>query len=62
MENHRKLTYVGGIFLILTFLINYYHEETHPGVGFNYAIITGIIMLGAFGASLIIFTKDKMMD
>ena len=60
MLNHRKLTFIGVIFLILTFLINYYHEQNHPGDGFNYAYISGVIMLICFGASFIMFTKDNL--
>jgi len=58
--NHRKLTFIGVIFLILTFLINYYHEQNHPDDGFNYAYISGVIMLISFGASFIMFTKDNL--
>jgi len=60
--NHRKLTFIGVIFLILTFLINYYHEQNHPGIGFNYAYIPGIIMLISFAASFILFTKDNLKN
>ena len=60
MENHRKLTFVGAFLLILTFLLNNYHQETHPESELNYAYVTGIAMLGAFAASLLLFTKDKL--
>jgi len=60
--NHRKLTFIGVAFLILTFLINHYHEENHPGDGFNYAYVSGIIMLISFGASFILFTKDNLKN
>ncbi|MBT8242568.1 MAG: hypothetical protein KJO14_02475 [Nitrosopumilus sp.] len=60
MEKHRKLTFVGVIMLILTFLVNYYHQETHPGVGFNYAYVPGILMLVAFSLSFILFTKNNL--
>ena len=46
--------------LILTFLVNYYHQETHPGVGFNYAYVPGILMLVAFSLSFILFTKNNL--
>ncbi|MBA4448159.1 MAG: hypothetical protein H2B07_04645, partial [Nitrosopumilaceae archaeon] len=45
-----------------TFLINNYHQEVHPGVGFNYAYATGIGMLVAFAASFVIFTKDRLKN
>ena len=60
LELHKKLTYIGAALLVLTFVINHYHETDHPGVGFNYAYVTGIAMLAAFGISFIIFTKDKL--
>ena len=60
MEIHRKLTYLGAILLVLTFLINYYHQETHPDVEFNYAYITGVLMLIAFGISFVLFTKNNL--
>ena len=60
METHQKLTIIGVILLVVTFLINYYHQEDHPGVGFNYAYIPGVAMLAAFLISFIIFTKDKL--
>ncbi len=57
MLNHRKLTFIGVIFLILTFAINYYHEQNHPDMEFNYAYVPGIIMLISFGASFIYLQK-----
>jgi len=60
--NHRKLTFIGVIFLVITFLINYYHEQNHPGMGFNYAYISGAIMLISFAASFLIFTKDNIKN
>ncbi|WP_179362635.1 hypothetical protein [Nitrosopumilus oxyclinae] len=60
MEKHQKFTILGVIFLVLTFLINYYHQETHPGDGFNYAYVTGIIMLVAFSISFVMFTKNQL--
>jgi len=62
LETHQKLTAVGIILLILTFLINYYHQENHPDIGFNYAYVPGLAMLAIFAISLIIFTKDKLYD
>jgi len=60
--NHRKLTFIGVIFLVITFLINYYHEQNHPDEGFNYAYISGAIMLISFAASFLIFTKDNIKN
>ncbi|AFS81668.1 hypothetical protein NKOR_09085 [Candidatus Nitrosopumilus koreensis AR1] len=62
VEIHRKLTIIGSILLVVTFLINNYHQQTHPGVGFNYAYIPGIAMLIAFSISFVIFTKDRLKD
>jgi hypothetical protein len=60
--NHRKLTFIGVIFLVITFLINYYHQQDHPDVGFNYAYISGVIMLVSFAASFFMFTKDNLKN
>jgi len=60
LETHQKLTIIGVILLIITFLINFYHQDDHPGVGFNYAYISGIVMLIAFSISFIMFTKDRL--
>jgi hypothetical protein len=60
--NHRKLTFIGVIFLVITFLINYYHQQDHPDVGFNYAYISGVIMLISFAASFLILTKDNLKN
>jgi len=60
LETHQKLTVIGVILLVTTFLINYYHQEDHPGVGFNYAYITGIAMLTVFAISFIMFTKGRL--
>ena len=62
MELHRKLTILGVILLISTFVIHSYHNQDHPGIGFNYAYVTGIAMLIAFLASFILFNKDKLID
>jgi len=61
VETHRKLTIIGSILLVVTFFINNYHQETHPEE-FNYAYVTGISMLIAFGISFVIFTKDRLKD
>ncbi|MFZ8907359.1 MAG: hypothetical protein ACO2Y5_01275 [Nitrosopumilaceae archaeon] len=62
MELHQKFTILGIILLAATFLINTYHEQDHPGIGFNFAYVTGIAMLIAFLASFILFNKEKLKD
>jgi hypothetical protein len=59
LQNHQKLTIIGGILLAITYLIFNYHEEVHPGIGFNYAYISGIAMIIAFMASFALFYKDR---
>lgn len=59
MELHQKLTILGVILLIATFVIHTYHEQDHPGIGFNYAYVTGIAMLIVFLGSFFIFNKDR---
>jgi hypothetical protein len=56
LEIHQKLTIVGVILLVATFLINYYHQETH----LNYAYVTGVLMLVAFSISFVMFTKNQL--
>jgi len=60
LEVHRKLTIVGVVLLVLTLLINFYHQENHPGIGFNYAYVTGVGMLIAFSISFVMFTKNQL--
>ncbi|MDH3277331.1 MAG: hypothetical protein OEL77_02145 [Nitrosopumilus sp.] len=60
MELHQKLTILGIVLLIFTFVIHTFHEQNHPGVGFNYAYVTGIAMLLVFSISFILFNKDKL--
>jgi len=60
LETHQKLTILGVALLAMTLLINYYHQQVHPDVGFNYAYIPGVGMLAVFFASFIMFTKDKL--
>jgi multidrug transporter EmrE-like cation transporter len=62
VELHRKLTILGVILLIATFVIHSYHNQDHPEIGFNYAYVTGIAMLIVFLASFILFNKDKLID
>jgi len=60
LEIHQKLTIIGVILLVVTFLINHYHQEIHPGIGFNYAYVTGVLMLVAFSISFVMFTKNQL--
>ena len=60
LEIHQKLTIVGLVLLVVTFLINYHHQENHPGIGFNYAYVPGVVMLIAFSISFIMFTKNQL--
>ena len=62
MEFHQKLTILGVILLIVTFIIHAYHEQDHPGIGFNYAYVTGIAVPIVFLTSFILFNKDKLKD
>ena len=62
MELHQKLTILGVVLLIATFVIHAYHEQDHPGSGFNYAYVTGVAMLLVFSISFILFNKDKLVD
>lgn len=62
MELHQKLTFLGVILLVTTLIVHFYHEQNHPGDGFNYAYISGILMLIVFSASFILFNKDKLKD
>jgi hypothetical protein len=59
LELHRKLTFLGVALLLATLGIQYYHESNHPGIGFNYAYVTGIAMLVVFMASFLMFNKDR---
>ncbi len=60
MEIHRLLTFAGAVLLVATFIINdQYGGEEEGGTAFNYAYVTGIAMLAALVASLVIFTKQK---
>ena len=62
MELHQKLTILGIILLAATFLIHTYHEQDHPGIGFNFAYVTGIAMLISFLVSFLLFNKEKLKD
>ncbi len=45
---------LGGMLLILTFLINDYHGQDSVD-GFNYAYVTGAAMIAVFLASFYLF-------
>lgn len=60
LETHQKLTIIGVVLLVITFLINSYHQEVHPDEGLNYAYVTGIAMLVAFSISFVMFTKERL--
>ena len=62
LEIHQKLTIVGVVLLVITFLINQYHQENHPDIGFNYAYATGVAMLIAFSISFVMFTKNNLKN
>ena len=62
LETHRTLTIIGVILLVATIAIYFYHEEDHPGDGFNYAYITGIAMIVVFMASLALINKDRFKE
>ncbi|MDO8640330.1 MAG: hypothetical protein AABX09_00095 [Thermoproteota archaeon] len=62
MQTHQKLTIVGVILLVATYVISTYHETDHPGIGFNYAYITGISMLIVFITSFVLFGKDRIKE
>ena len=60
LEAHRKLTYAGAALLVLTFVLNHYHGQSGSASGFNYAYIPGVLMLAAFAAAFVIFTKKNL--
>jgi len=62
LQTHQKLTIVGVILLITTYVISTYHETDHPGIGFNYAYITGISMLIVFITSFVLFGKERIKE
>jgi len=62
VEFHQKLTILGVILLIVTFIIHAYHEQDHPGIGFNYAFVTGVAVVIVFLTSFILIYKDKLKD
>jgi uncharacterized membrane protein YphA (DoxX/SURF4 family) len=62
VELHQKLTILGIILLVATFIIHTYHEQDHSGIVFNFAYVTGIAMLITFLASFLLFNKEKLKD
>ena len=59
VENHRKLTVLGVILLVVTIVINYYHQTNHPDTGINYAYVTGVAMVIVFMISFVKFNYEK---
>ena len=59
MQTHRKLTVIGVILLLATFLLNDDYQQDGQGDGFNYAYVTGIAMLATFMASFFMFSREK---
>jgi len=43
-------------------MISTYHKTNHPGIGFNYAYITGIAMLIVFITSFLLFGKNRIKN
>ena len=60
METHRKFTILGVVLLVITIVINYYHQTNHPNVGINYAYVTGIAMVIVFMISFVKFNYEKL--
>ena len=61
MEIHQKVTILGIILLVITFIFHIQHEQNKIWE-FNLAYISGIAMLIVFSLSLILFNKDKLKD
>lgn len=61
MELHQKLTILGVIFLIITFVIQTQNEQDQIS-GFNFAYVSGIAMLILFSLSFILFNRDRLKD
>lgn len=61
MQTHRKLTVIGSVLLLITILLdNYSDSEEVFSSDFNYAYITGILMLAAFSVAFYMFTKNQL--
>ena len=61
MQVHRKLTVLGVLLLVATFLLDNYHgqQEKTLDTEFNYAYITGILMIVVFFLSFFMFSKNQ---
>lgn len=51
MQTHRRLMFLGGFLLVLTFLLNDHHVLGQP----NIAYVTGTVMIGVFMYSFYLF-------
>lgn len=61
MQTHRRLTVLGLILLLLTILINNYSGQQKVfATDFNFAYITGILMLAVFSIAFYMFTKNQL--
>jgi len=60
VETHRKFTVLGVVLLVITIVINYYHQTNHPDTGINYAYVTGIVMVVVFMISFVKFNYEKL--
>ncbi|MFB5608637.1 MAG: hypothetical protein ACE5Q5_00250 [Nitrosarchaeum sp.] len=59
---HQKLTIVGFVLLVSTYVISNYPEINPSGTEFNYAYITGISMLIVFVASFVLFGMERIKE
>ena len=59
MQVHRKLTVLGVLLLVATFLLDNYNDQQEKTLDteFNYAYITGILMIVVFSFSFFMFSK-----
>ncbi|MCE9651929.1 MAG: hypothetical protein K8Q89_02560 [Nitrosarchaeum sp.] len=62
MQIHQKLTFIGVILLVVTYVIYNYHKIDGSVIGFNYAYITGISMLIVFITSFVLFGKGRIKE
>ncbi len=60
VESHRKFTVLGVVLLVITIVINYYHQSNHLDTGINYAYVTGIAMVIVFMISFVKFNYEKL--
>lgn len=54
MQTHRRLMLLGGVLLMLTFMINTYQIQDQDD-GFSFAYVTGAAMIGVFLWSFYLF-------